>query len=85
MNWIQVQRKVPGSSLIVEQSKLSVKVITLNGFLSYFSVTVFADQDLGTGVNKKKNAEDPSLKWNKGTLFAEMHAYISSIKWLLNH
>ena len=57
-----MQRKVPGSSLIVEQSKLSVKVITLNGFLSYFSVTVFADQDLGTGVNKKKDAGDTSLE-----------------------
>ena len=34
---------------------------------------------------EKKDTGDPSLDWNKGTLFAEMHAYISSIKWLLNH
>ena len=53
MNWIQVQRKV-GSSLIVEQSRLSVKVITLKDFLSSFSVTVFVDWDLGTGVDEKK-------------------------------
>ena len=29
---------------------------------------------------KKKDAGDPSLEWNKGTLFAETHAYISSYK-----
>ena len=46
---------------------------------------VFGDRDLGTGVNEKKDSGDPSLKWNKGTLFAEMHAYVSSIKWLLSH
>ena len=38
---------------------------------------VFVDQGLGTGVDEKKDAGDPSLKWNKGTLFADMHAYIS--------
>ena len=40
---------------------------------------VFVDQDLGNGVNEKRDTGDPSLKWNKGTLFAEMHACISSI------
>ena len=55
-----MQRKV-GSSLIVEQSRLSVKVITLKDFLSSFSVTVFVDWDLGTGVDEKKDAGDPSL------------------------
>ena len=48
-----MQRKV-GSSLIVEQSRLSVKVITLKDILSSFSVTVFVDWDLGTGVDEKK-------------------------------
>ena len=48
-------------------------------------VTVFIDWDLVTGVDKKKDAGNPSLEWNKGTLFAETHAYISSIKWLLSH
>ena len=46
---------------------------------------VFLDPDLENGVNEKKDAGDPSLKWNKGTLFVEMHVYISSIKWLLSH
>ena len=50
-----------------------------------FIVTVFVDWDLGTGVDEKREAGDPSLEWNKGTLFAEMHAYISLIKWLLSH
>ena len=27
---------------------------------------VFVDQGLGTGVDEKKDAGDPSLKWNKG-------------------
>ena len=44
------------------------------------AVTVFVDWDLGTGVNEKKDAGDPSLKWNKGALFAETHVYISSYK-----
>ena len=48
------------------------------------AVTVFVDQDLGTGVEEKKDAGDTSLEWNKGTLFAETHAYISAIKWLLS-
>ena len=43
-------------------------------------VTVFVDQDLGTGVDEKKDTGDPSLERNKGTLFAETHAYISSYK-----
>ena len=43
-------------------------------------VTVFIDQDLGTGVDEKKDAGDPSLECNKGTLFAEMHVNISSYK-----
>ena len=42
------------------------------------AVTVFVDQDLGTGVDKKRGAGDPSLEWNKGALFAETHIYISS-------
>ena len=47
-------------------------------------VIVFGDRDLGTGVNEKKDTGNPSLKWNMGSLFAEMHAYISSIKGLLS-
>ena len=43
-------------------------------------VTVFVDHNLGTAVDKKRDAEDPSLKWNKGALFAETHVYISSYK-----
>ena len=43
-------------------------------------VTVFVDRDLGTGVDGKRDAGDPSLEWNKGALFAEMHVYISSYK-----
>ena len=39
----------------------------------------FVDWDLGTGVDEK-DAGDPSLEWNKGALFAEMHVYISSYK-----
>ena len=46
---------------------------------SCFPVTVFVDWDLGTGVDEK-DAGDPSLEWNKGALFAEMHVYISSYK-----
>ena len=42
-------------------------------------VTLFVDRDLGTGVDEK-DAGDPSLEWNKRTLFAETHAYISSYK-----
>ena len=37
---------------------------------------VFVDWDLQTGVDKKKDAGDPSLKWNKGTLFMAVCAYI---------
>ena len=44
------------------------------------AVTVFVDQDLGTGVNEKKEAGDPSLEWNKGALFAETHVYVSLYK-----
>ena len=58
-------------------------------FLGEISITsdviVFGDWDLGTGVNKKKDTGNPSLKRNMGSLFAEMHAYISSIKGLLSH
>ena len=43
------------------------------------AVMVFVDWDLGTGVDEK-DAGDPSLKWNKGALFAETHVYISSYK-----
>ena len=49
------------------------------------AVTIFVDRDLGTGVNEKKDTGNPSLKRNMGSLFAEMHAYISSIKGLLSH
>ena len=42
------------------------------------AVTIFVDRDLGTGVDEKKEAGDPSLEWNKGALFAEMHIYVSS-------
>ena len=41
---------------------------------------VFVDRNLGTGVNEKRDAGDPSLEWNKGTLFAELYVYISSYK-----
>ena len=41
---------------------------------------VFIDLDLGTGVNKKKDAGDPSLERKNGALFAEMHVYISLYK-----
>ena len=40
----------------------------------------FVDQDLGTGVNEKRDAGDPSLEWNKGALFVETHIYTSSYK-----
>ena len=41
---------------------------------------VFVDRNLGTGVNEKRDAGDPSLEWNKGALFAEMYVYVSSYK-----
>ena len=41
---------------------------------------VFVDQDLGTGVDEKRDTGDTSLEWNKGSLFAEKHVYISSYK-----
>ena len=44
------------------------------------AVTVFVDWDLGTGVDEKKEAGDPSLEWNKGALFAETHVYVSLYK-----
>ena len=44
------------------------------------AVTVFLERDLGTGVDEKRDAGDPSLEWNKGALFAENHVYISSYK-----
>ena len=40
------------------------------------AVTIFVDRDLGTGVDEKKEAGDPSLEWNKGVLFAEMRLCI---------
>ena len=43
-------------------------------------VTVFVDRDLGTGVEEKRDAGEPSLEWNKGALFAEMQVCISSYK-----
>ena len=44
------------------------------------AVPVFVDWDLGTGVEEKKDAGDPSLKWDKGALYAETHGYVSSYK-----
>ena len=44
------------------------------------AVTVFVDWDLGTGVDEKKEAGDPSLEWNKGALFAVTHVYVSLYK-----
>lgn len=44
------------------------------------AVPVFVDLDLGTGVDENKDAGDPSLKWDKGALFPEMHGYVSSYK-----
>ena len=41
---------------------------------------VFTDRDLGTGVDKKRDAGDPSLEWKKGALFAEIRVYISLYK-----
>ena len=41
---------------------------------------VFVDQDLGTGIHKKRDTGDPNLEWNKGALFAETHVYILSYK-----
>ena len=41
---------------------------------------VFVYWDMETGVNKKRDAGDPSLEWNNGALFAEKHVYISSYK-----
>ena len=41
---------------------------------------VFVDPDMGTGVNEKKDTGDPSLEWNKGVLFTEIHVYISLYK-----
>ena len=41
------------------------------------AVTVFVDLDLRNGFDKKKEAGDPSLEWNKGALFAKTHVYIS--------
>ena len=44
------------------------------------AVMIFVDRDLGTGVNEKRDAGDPSLQWNKSALFVEMHVYISLYK-----
>ena len=41
------------------------------------AVTVFVDQDLGTGVNEKKDAGDPSLEWNR-VLYLKKHMFIIS-------
>ena len=41
---------------------------------------IFVDRNLGTGVNEKRDAGDPSLEWIKGALFAEMYVYIPSYK-----
>ena len=41
---------------------------------------VFTDRDLGTGVDEKRDAGDPSLERKKGALFAEMQVYISLYK-----
>ena len=41
------------------------------------AVTVFVARDLRNGVDKKKEAGDPRLEWNKVALFAKTHVYIS--------
>ena len=41
---------------------------------------VFIDLGLGTGVDEKKDAGDPSLEWNKGTLFVAACALYISIQ-----
>ena len=46
--------------------------------LLFVEVEYRAVQDLGTGADE--NAGDPSLKWDKCALFAEMHGYICSYK-----
>ena len=56
-------------------------VFHLNFFLKsvrkiYQCVTVFVDRDLGTGVDEKRDAGDPSLEWNKGALFMAACVYI---------
>ena len=38
---------------------------------------VFGDRDLGTGVNEKKDARDPSLEWNR-VLYLKKHMFIIS-------
>ena len=44
------------------------------------SVVGFADRDLGTGVDEKKDAGDPSLECNKGALFVAACADIPPYK-----
>ena len=44
------------------------------------AVTIFVDRKLSNGVDEKKEAGDPSLKWNRGALFAKTHVYISLYK-----
>ena len=44
------------------------------------AVTVFVARDLRNGVDKKKEAGDPRLEWNKVALFAKTHVYISFYK-----
>ena len=44
------------------------------------AVTVFVARDLRNGVDKKKEAGDPRLEWNKVALFAKTHVYISLYK-----
>ena len=58
----------------------SWKQFSMHARTALLIVMVFTDQDLGTGVEEKRDTGDPSLEWNKGALFAEMHVYISSYK-----
>ena len=46
-------------------------------------VTVFIDQDLGTGVDEKKDTWDSRLMWNKFALFVAAYVYISLYKEVL--
>ena len=81
-----IEKKSDKDSLLCPNDKMSQLQIRdeefyrVTDFRPPHVVTVFVDQDLGTGVDEKRDAGDPSLEWNKGALFAEMHVYISSYK-----
>ena len=58
----------------------SWKQFSMHARTALLIVMVFTDQDLGTGVEEKRDTGDPSLEWNKSVLFAETPVYISSYK-----